>query len=38
MLLLDGRLTDMLRRAPAGTTPETLLYAMLKASRPPQPG
>lgn len=38
MLLLDGRLTDMLRRAPAGTTPEALLQAMLKASRPPQPG
>ncbi|WP_407155472.1 TetR/AcrR family transcriptional regulator [Bradyrhizobium sp. STM 3557] len=38
MLLLDGRLTEMLRRAPAGTTPETLLHAMLKASRPPQPG
>jgi len=38
MLLLDGRLTDMLRRAPAGTTPETLLQAMLTASRPPQHG
>jgi AcrR family transcriptional regulator len=38
MLLLDGRLTDMLRRAPAGTTPEALLQAMLKASRSPQYG
>jgi AcrR family transcriptional regulator len=38
MLLLDGRLTDMLRRAPAGTTPEALLQAMLKASRSPQHG
>jgi AcrR family transcriptional regulator len=38
MLLLDGRLTDMLRRAPTGTTPEALLQAMLRATRPPQPG
>jgi len=36
MLLLDGRLTEMLRRAPAGTSPEALLQAMLQASRPPQ--
>jgi AcrR family transcriptional regulator len=36
MLLLDGRLTDILRRAPAGTTAETLLETMLKAGKPPQ--
>ena len=37
MLLLDGRLTDILRRLPEGTDAETLLGAMLKASvlRPP---
>lgn len=29
MLLLDGRLTDILRRAPPGTDAETLLEAML---------
>jgi AcrR family transcriptional regulator len=38
MLLLDGRLTDMLRRAPDGTTPEALLQAMLMATRSPQHG
>ena len=32
MLLLDGRLSDILRRAPAGTDVETLLDAMLKAT------
>jgi len=30
MLLLDGRLEDILRRLPAGTDPEMLLDAMLK--------
>jgi AcrR family transcriptional regulator len=35
-LLLDGRLSDILRRAPVGTTAETLLVAMLKAGKPPQ--
>jgi AcrR family transcriptional regulator len=36
-LLLDGRLTDILRRLPEGTTAETLLDAMLKSAivRPP---
>lgn len=38
MLLLDGRLADILRRAPAGTDAETLLNAMLTTTvgRPPQ--
>jgi AcrR family transcriptional regulator len=31
MLLLDGRLADVLRRMPPGTDPETLLGAMLTA-------
>jgi AcrR family transcriptional regulator len=37
MLLLDGRLADILRRLPSGTDAETLLGAMLKstAMRPP---
>ena len=37
MLLLDGRLSDILHRLPEGTTAETLLDAMLRAamSRPP---
>jgi AcrR family transcriptional regulator len=37
MLLLDGRLTDILRRLPEGTDAETLLGAMLKSAivRPP---
>jgi AcrR family transcriptional regulator len=37
MLLLDDRLSDILRRLPKGTDVETLLEAMLKASigRPP---
>jgi AcrR family transcriptional regulator len=37
MLLLDGRLADILRRMPEGTDAETLLGAMLKATvvRPP---
>jgi hypothetical protein len=30
MLLLDGRLTDILGRLPKGTDAETLLDAMLK--------
>ncbi len=38
MLLLDGRLANILRRAPAGTTPEALLQAMLRATRSPQHG
>jgi AcrR family transcriptional regulator len=36
MLLLDGRLTGILRRAPRGTTAQSLLDAMLKAGPPPQ--
>jgi hypothetical protein len=36
MLLLDGRLANVLDRAPAGTSAQTLLGAMLKASRSPQ--
>ncbi len=36
MLLLDGRLKDILHRLPAGTAPEQLLEAMLRATgRPP---
>jgi AcrR family transcriptional regulator len=37
-LLLDGRLSDILRRMPAGNDAETLLDAMLKVTvlRPPQ--
>ncbi len=37
MLLLDGRLTDIVRRLPKGTDAETLLDAMLKSTvgRPP---
>jgi hypothetical protein len=37
MLLLDGRLTDILRRLPKGADVETLLDAMLRVSvgRPP---
>jgi AcrR family transcriptional regulator len=39
MLLLDGRLTDILRRLPKGTDAETLLDAMLRSTvgRPPGP-
>jgi AcrR family transcriptional regulator len=39
MLLLDGRLTDVLRRLPEGTDAETLLDAMLRSTvgRPPAP-
>ena len=39
MLLLDGRLSDILRRLPKGTDPETLLDAMLRSTvgRPPTP-
>jgi len=32
MLLLDGRLTDILRRLPEGTDAETLLDAMLRST------
>jgi len=32
MLLLDGRLADMLERSPAGTTADMLLDAMLKVT------
>jgi len=37
MLLLDGRLGDILHRLPAGTTPDQLLDAMLRSTvaRPP---
>jgi AcrR family transcriptional regulator len=35
MLLLDGRLSGILSRLPAGTTAEMLLDAMLKSGRPP---
>ncbi|MEA2940072.1 MAG: hypothetical protein QOD09_601 [Bradyrhizobium sp.] len=40
MLLLDGRLADILRRLPEGTDAETLLDAMLRSTvgrPPPQP-
>jgi AcrR family transcriptional regulator len=39
MLLLDGRLTDVLRRLPPGNNAETLLDAMLRSTvaRPPGP-
>lgn len=39
MLLLDGRLSKILNLSPEGTTPETLLIAMLRlaSSRPPRP-
>src|SRR6201746_103027 len=39
MLLLDGRLTDILHRLPAGTDAETLLDAMLRSTvgRPAAP-
>jgi AcrR family transcriptional regulator len=39
MLLLDDRLSDILRRLPEGTDAETLLDAMLKLTigRPPEP-
>ncbi|MGH6779008.1 MAG: TetR/AcrR family transcriptional regulator, partial [Bradyrhizobium sp.] len=35
MLLLDGRLRDILHRAPAGTDANTLLDAMLRATLEP---
>ena len=38
MLLLDGRLADILRRLPQGTSVETLLEAMLKATLGRQAG
>jgi AcrR family transcriptional regulator len=37
MLLLDGRLSDILRRLPEGTEPATLLDAMLRTSVVPPP-
>jgi AcrR family transcriptional regulator len=37
MLLLDGRLGDILHRLPAGTTPEQLLNAMMIAAVAPRP-
>jgi AcrR family transcriptional regulator len=37
-LLLDGRLADILRRLPKGTTVETLLEAMLKLTMGKPPG
>jgi len=37
MLLLDGRLRDILHRLPAGTTPEQLLNAMMLAAVAPRP-
>jgi hypothetical protein len=39
MLLLDDRLSDVLRRSPKGTDIETLLNAMLKMTvgRPQEP-
>jgi AcrR family transcriptional regulator len=37
MLLLDGRLGDILHRLPAGTTPEQLLNAMMLAAVAPRP-
>jgi len=37
MLLLDGRLADILRRSPPGTTAESLLDAMLMATVPKLP-
>ena len=38
MLLLDGRLTDILHRLPEGTGAEALLDAMLKTTVGPPPG
>jgi AcrR family transcriptional regulator len=38
MLLLDGRLSDILHRLPKGTTAESLLDAMLRATVGRQPG
>jgi AcrR family transcriptional regulator len=37
MLLLDGRLKDILHRLPAGTTPEQLLDAMMRSAVAPRP-
>lgn len=37
MLLLDGRLRDILHRLPEGTTPEQLLNAMMLAAVAPRP-
>lgn len=37
MLLLDGRLTDILRRSPEGTDAAMLLEAMLRGAGPPSP-
>jgi hypothetical protein len=38
MLLLDGRLEDILLRLPKGTTAEQLLETMLKPPMPGKPG
>ena len=38
MLLLDGRLKDILRRLPAGTDAEQLLDTMLKLAMVKPPG
>jgi hypothetical protein len=39
MLLLDGRLKDILHRLPEGTTPDQLLVAMMVSTvARPQPG
>ena len=37
MLLLDGRLKDILHRLPEGTTAEQLLEAMLRVDRSARP-
>jgi len=38
MLLLDGRLNDILKRLPKGNNAETLLDAMLRSTVPRPPG
>jgi hypothetical protein len=38
MLLLDGRLKDILHRLPAGTTADQLLEAMMRAAVGRLPG
>ena len=38
MLLLDGRLQDILHRLPEGTTVDQLLDAMLRSTVPRPPG
>jgi hypothetical protein len=37
-LLLDGRLADILRRLPKGTSADMLLDAMLRSTVPRPPG